>query len=574
MRLQQATNTQVGITSSMRARWFEELRSIAQCFVAAQQTSAKLEGASNTERGQLKGALRSALDELETMRAQRDDAKKEAVYLRGRLDELVAQLRLQEKMPTHHFDQQRYFPAESSHVEPTDILQQLPKAVEDMPFSPQQRETSQTSRSAPLKARGNSNRGYHNNQSRFFGRLQAAPSDSSKCSTSGQSTPDFYSGLARGQISQTPNMPQGPFTAPAASRQSTERHIRNGQLAISASPFQAPQSFQKAGSVGSSGPHARSSHSHAAPSSQASRLQAPVHSSELVLRTEQNLNDFSPGVTPHKGSTDEERVTGIFGLFNAIKVWVLKYCGSPDEDSMSSLGSQYPQLWDYVLNITYPNNRQNAASHAGFLLTNRATRCYFIARMLIQYVAESLWNPEAWEGHDRRLTSVLVGIKQKLDPKFGYDAALQPHERHALVDKRSSVIYDFISQPGWTNSEASRIAQTTNRLKEIVGPMLSSGDLDYESALNELSGISGTALRLSAVLNTCRLSFQYQFNECGIKFSEQSHRALNNALTGRELQSQQWRVMCVVTPGITYRNDAGTSMDPRLLAKANVLVMQ
>ena len=104
--------------------------------------------------------------------------------------------------------------------------------------------------------------------------------------------------------------------------------------------------------------------------------------------------------------------------------------------------------------------------------------------------------------------------------------------------------------------------------------MLSSGDIDYESALNELSGISSMALRLSAVLNTCRLSFQYQFNECGIKFSEQSHRALNNVLTGRELQSQQWRVMCVVTPGITYRNDAGASLDPRLLAKANVLVMQ
>lgn len=113
----------------------------------------------------------------------------------------------------------------------------------------------------------------------------------------------------------------------------------------------------------------------------------------------------------------------------------------------------------------------------------------------------------------------------------------------------------------------------TTRIKDIVGPMMNVGKMDRESAHLELHGLCDDGLRLSAMLNTSRLSFQFIFNECGIKFSDQSHQPLNSTMPVRELQAQQWRVMCVVTPGITYRNDAGVSVDPRFLSKANVLLM-
>lgn len=129
-------------------------------------------------------------------------------------------------------------------------------------------------------------------------------------------------------------------------------------------------------------------------------------------------------------------------------------------------------------------------------------------------------------------------------------------------------------QPNWNKCKSQKIHQAATRFKDIVGPMMNMDEMDHQNAHHELNGICEGALRLSAILNTSRLSFQFIFNECGIKFSDQSHRALNSNMPARELQAHHWRLMCVVTPGITYRNDAGVSVDPRFLAKANVLLMQ
>lgn len=98
MRLQQATNNQVGLTSSIREGWFEELRNVAQCFITAQQASAKLEQAVNTERAQLQGSLSAALNERDLRASERDSAEQEVKFLRGRLGELANQM--QERVST------------------------------------------------------------------------------------------------------------------------------------------------------------------------------------------------------------------------------------------------------------------------------------------------------------------------------------------------------------------------------------------------------------------------------------------------------------------------------------------
>ena len=92
MRLQQATNNQVGLTSAIREGWFEELRSVAQCFVTAQQASARLEQAVNTERAQLQGSLSAALNERDIRASERDSADQEVRFLRARLNEQANQV--------------------------------------------------------------------------------------------------------------------------------------------------------------------------------------------------------------------------------------------------------------------------------------------------------------------------------------------------------------------------------------------------------------------------------------------------------------------------------------------------
>ncbi len=112
-----------------------------------------------------------------------------------------------------------------------------------------------------------------------------------------------------------------------------------------------------------------------------------------------------------------------------------------------------------------------------------------------------------------------------------------------------------------------------HRLKDIVGPLMNTM-ANRPDAGHTLSYICERVIRTSAQINCSNLSFQFLFNECGVKFSEQSHDAMNNSSHPRDLQNHHWRVMCVITPGITYRDDSGVSVDPRFISKANVLVMR
>ena len=152
-------------------------------------------------------------------------------------------------------------------------------------------------------------------------------------------------------------------------------------------------------------------------------------SKEMTLvRDESGIQgDFAPGVTMQPGSADEERVRDIFHFFNSIKDWVDKYCGLPNADAMHSLSHQHPRLWDYACSVTYPNNRHNAASHSLFMLCNKSFRSYFITRLVIQYVVQQMWSPQAWEGLDEKLTEVLESVKHRLDLKYGYGEFVLNH---------------------------------------------------------------------------------------------------------------------------------------------------
>jgi hypothetical protein len=157
-------------------------------------------------------------------------------------------------------------------------------------------------------------------------------------------------------------------------------------------------------------------------------------------------------------------------------------------------------------------------------------------------------------------------------PRGPIDAVLTPEERHALVSQRAATFQAFMQSPSWPRVRQQQMAKHGARFRDVAGPFMGAG-VDRVGAQHDLGVICEKALRVSAQINSSPLSFQFIFNECGIKFSEQSHFALNSDLAGLELQTGHWRLMVVVSPGITYRNDAHGSVDPRFISKANVLVM-
>ena len=87
MKMQQATNSQVGLPGNVRDEWFQQLKDIAQLFIQAQVAATKIEQLSNTEKVQLQGSLSSALTERDLAVAQKQSAQQEVEILRGRLQE-------------------------------------------------------------------------------------------------------------------------------------------------------------------------------------------------------------------------------------------------------------------------------------------------------------------------------------------------------------------------------------------------------------------------------------------------------------------------------------------------------
>jgi len=88
MKMQQATNSQVGLPGQVRDDWFQKLKDVAQLFVQAQVISTKLEQTSTTEKAQLQGALSAAISERDLAVSQTEAAQQEIQMLRSRLDEL------------------------------------------------------------------------------------------------------------------------------------------------------------------------------------------------------------------------------------------------------------------------------------------------------------------------------------------------------------------------------------------------------------------------------------------------------------------------------------------------------
>ena len=91
MRMQQSTNTQVGLPNTVRDEWFQNLKDVAQNFIQAQVAATKLEQMLTTEKAQLQGSLSAALNERDLALSQKESALQEVEMLRRRLQEVLDQ---------------------------------------------------------------------------------------------------------------------------------------------------------------------------------------------------------------------------------------------------------------------------------------------------------------------------------------------------------------------------------------------------------------------------------------------------------------------------------------------------
>ncbi|KAL2273966.1 hypothetical protein FJTKL_03759 [Diaporthe vaccinii] len=257
-------------------------------------------------------------------------------------------------------------------------------------------------------------------------------------------------------------------------------------------------------------------------------------------------------------------------LFNAVKGWTEQF----DEDvaigTVQRVGAENRNLWAYIESVaSCYKNSQSTPGHAQFLLTSNDHRTKFITRLILQYLEQEVLRSKFWLGWDKKLDVLL---KSSVFPKLEATAG-SFDQRRVGREHLQSVVDQIVNGPGYKTERDKRMVTHAKALQDIAGSFYLN-NAHQQSAVVGLHSIAKIAIEVSAKMMQSRLSFSFIWNECGVKFSHDSHLAINEDIHGYAVQyNKHMRVAIVVTPGVSYRDDNGPSIVARSLFKAHVMVM-
>lgn len=257
-------------------------------------------------------------------------------------------------------------------------------------------------------------------------------------------------------------------------------------------------------------------------------------------------------------------------LFQTVGGWSETYCRTIVPGAAEAATRNNPKLWDYILKVAACyKDPQAAPKHALFMLNSPDHRTHFITRLILQYLEQEMLHYRLWTGWDDETDGVL----QSVGPTIEFVGQPREQRRYAQQQMRSAV-EKIVSDEEYARFRNYKTTEHAARFKEIAGPFLSTDPAKLSDASLGLHSIANLAMEISHKMMTSRLSFVFTWNECAVKFSHDSHIALNSDQHGLALQHKHTRVMLVVTPSVSYRDQTGGSIVPRGVAKAQVLIVE
>lgn len=285
----------------------------------------------------------------------------------------------------------------------------------------------------------------------------------------------------------------------------------------------------------------------------------PDTSNALVLRRSDDDSDVDPETKTWKDMFVRH--------FASTHGWAELHCDLIIPGAVEEATSKNSNLWDYILKVAACyKDPQAAPKHALFMLNAPPHRMHFIARLLLQYVQQEMLTWKFWLGWD-----------EETDVKLNSLGPMIEHTGHALDTRRDArqqirrIVEEIVKDEDYARFKKFKQTQHANRMKDIGGPFVKHSNI--KDAFIGLHSLANSAMEISMKMMTSRLTFTFTWNECAVKFSNESHVAMNSDQHGLALQHKHTRVGLVVTPSISYRDDSGRSIVPRGVCKAQVLIM-
>lgn len=148
-------------------------------------------------------------------------------------------------------------------------------------------------------------------------------------------------------------------------------------------------------------------------------------------------------------------------------------------------------------------------------------------------------------------------------------------ERQRIVIDHSKVIQFIIEAPEHDDFKRRTVIKHVNMLHDILKPMRSCA-VEDEQARKALAIVINAAYAITTKIWASGMTLHYYFPETGSKFAYGTMRSLNYTETPPDqMQYQQYRIMLVVTPTLSLRDDRDMNrLRTHELLKADVLVMR
>ena len=277
-------------------------------------------------------------------------------------------------------------------------------------------------------------------------------------------------------------------------------------------------------------------------------------------------------------------------LYKLVEGWAMVYANIPNLANDQTIARSNQKLWSFMMNCTYPGQRQDSHSHVMTLLNDPGSRPWFVMRMGIGYIVEEMLSVESYKNFSPQVGTELSAVKTQLQQRGKHylclvlaitiELCLTFHiiglsndSRQALIDRRARAIQYAVSSPNWGVYRLDGIKRHGQQLRDILGPMLNDG-ANRSQAGGDLGTIAHEAWDVSQALNTAQVTFQVYFPETASKFTASTMIAKDKMdRNPMSLQIAHTRLKLVITPVITMRDDRGTTIKAKNLHYATVLTM-
>ena len=107
----------------------------------------------------------------------------------------------------------------------------------------------------------------------------------------------------------------------------------------------------------------------------------------------------------------------IMQLYAVIRLFVENNANDPTHIPPMELRKH--KLWTVLMAVYYPLSEAEAVSYLDYHFKDESSKSCLVTRVIVDYIVNRVWIPQAWSGADEEITSALMAVERDLEKTQG-----------------------------------------------------------------------------------------------------------------------------------------------------------